>query len=119
MDSLQRCKGRSRYPPLPHEAGLTTSLDTNHDASGRWGETDGLWAEVLPLVDLFLPNEREACAIAGTASLDDAFLPLPLFTVVHFGLSESMSDRGADACDAAAACARRTTRRRQSYSFPI
>ena len=47
-------------------AGCTTSLDTNNDASGRWGAVDGLWEEVLPLVDIFMPNELEACAIAGT-----------------------------------------------------
>eukprot|EP00937_MAST-01D_sp_MAST-1D-sp2_P002929 g2929.t1 len=49
------------------ELGVTTSLDTNHDATGEWGRKDGLWETVLPLVDVFLPNESEACAIAATS----------------------------------------------------
>ena len=39
------------------ERGLTTSLDTNDDPAGRW---DGDLLEILPSVDIFLPNEREA-----------------------------------------------------------
>jgi len=54
------------------ECGLTVSLDTNHDASGRWGAVDGLWDELLPLVDVFLPNEAEAVAISAASSLDEA-----------------------------------------------
>ena len=33
--------------------GATISLDTNNDASGLWGEVDGLWATLLPMLDLF------------------------------------------------------------------
>jgi sugar/nucleoside kinase (ribokinase family) len=43
-------------------AGLTISLDTNDDPEDRWGEL----REVLRNVDIFLPNEREACKIAAT-----------------------------------------------------
>ena len=50
--------------------GATTSLDTNNDASGQWGAVDGLFSEILPLVDLFMPNHLEACAIAGVAGED-------------------------------------------------
>ncbi|TMR96875.1 carbohydrate kinase family protein [Nonomuraea basaltis] len=42
-------------------AGATTSLDTNDDPAGAW---DGL-ADVLPEVDVFLPNAAEAAAIAA------------------------------------------------------
>jgi len=42
--------------------GATTSLDTNWDPSGQWSGLDALLAET----DIFLPNEVEACAIAGT-----------------------------------------------------
>jgi sugar/nucleoside kinase (ribokinase family) len=52
------------------ERGLTTSLDTNDDPAGRW--TSDL-LEVLPLVDIFLPNEREAKAIARSNELPEAF----------------------------------------------
>jgi sugar/nucleoside kinase (ribokinase family) len=48
-------------------AGLTTSLDTNDDPEDRWGAD---LRSVLPHVDVFLPNEREACKIAGTDDLE-------------------------------------------------
>lgn len=46
-------------------AGVTTSLDTNWDPDGRW---EGA-RELLPLVDVFLPNEAEALAISGQRDL--------------------------------------------------
>jgi sugar/nucleoside kinase (ribokinase family) len=42
-------------------SGVTVSLDTNDDPARRW---DGV-AELLPHVDVLLPNEAEALAIAG------------------------------------------------------
>lgn len=48
---LRRCRAQ----------GVTTSLDTNWDPDDRW---EGV-RELLPWVDVFLPNEQEACAIAG------------------------------------------------------
>jgi sugar/nucleoside kinase (ribokinase family) len=51
------------------QAGATTSLDTNWDPSGAW---DGGLMEVLPLVDVFLPNLAEACAISGEHDADAA-----------------------------------------------
>jgi sugar/nucleoside kinase (ribokinase family) len=45
-----------------HRAGLTVSLDTGWDPNRRWGNGDLL--TLLEGVDLFLPNEGEACAIA-------------------------------------------------------
>lgn len=42
--------------------GLTTSLDTNDDPTGRWAGVDGL----LPHLDLLLPNCRETLALAGS-----------------------------------------------------
>jgi ribokinase len=52
---LERCRAR----------GVTTSLDTNWDPEDRW---EGV-RELLPLVDVFLPNEQEARAIAGEADV--------------------------------------------------
>jgi sugar/nucleoside kinase (ribokinase family) len=52
-----------------HEAGLTTSLDTNWDPSGTW---DGGLSQLLPHCDVFIPNEAEARFIARKESLDDA-----------------------------------------------
>jgi sugar/nucleoside kinase (ribokinase family) len=43
--------------------GSSTSLDTNYDPSERW---DGGLGEVLRHIDIFLPNETELRAIAGT-----------------------------------------------------
>ncbi len=48
--------------------GITSSLDTNWAPSGNWEQV----LEILPLVDLFLPNEQEAMAIAGTSDYRDA-----------------------------------------------
>lgn len=42
-------------------AKVSTSLDTNWDPSGRW---EGV-LDLLPHVDVFLPNEAEALAITG------------------------------------------------------
>jgi sugar/nucleoside kinase (ribokinase family) len=50
------------------KAGLTTSLDTNDDPEDCW---EGV-LELLRYVDVFLPNEREACRIAGTENLEQA-----------------------------------------------
>jgi ribokinase len=44
-----------------HEAGATTSLDTNLDPAGRW---DGL-EDVLPVTDVLLPNRTEILGLAA------------------------------------------------------
>ena len=49
--------------------GLTLSLDTNDDPADQWG---GILDEVLPLVDILLPNEDELLRIARAASLEEA-----------------------------------------------
>ena len=48
--------------------GLTTSLDTNWDPSGRWAGLAGILAET----DVFLPNAAELLAVTGAAALEDA-----------------------------------------------
>ena len=48
--------------------GLTVSLDTNDDPDDRW---EGGLREILRHVDVFLPNEREACKAAGTEDVED------------------------------------------------
>ena len=48
------------------EAGLTTSIDPNWDPDERW---DSGLRDLLPALDVVLPNEAEATAIAG---IDDA-----------------------------------------------
>jgi sugar/nucleoside kinase (ribokinase family) len=51
------------------KTGLTISLDTNDDPSGRWG---GVLPELLEYVDLLLPNEGEACRMTKKNTLDEA-----------------------------------------------
>lgn len=50
-------------------AGLTTSLDTNDDPEDRW---DGNLSEILPHVDILLPNAREATKITRADNVEDA-----------------------------------------------
>jgi sugar/nucleoside kinase (ribokinase family) len=50
--------------------GATTSLDTNWDPSGRWG--DERLAAAITQTDLLLPNEAEALRLSGAGSLDAA-----------------------------------------------
>jgi sugar/nucleoside kinase (ribokinase family) len=49
--------------------GLTLSLDTNDDPEDRWNS--GL-DELLGIVDIFLPNESEACRITGKPDAESA-----------------------------------------------
>ena len=61
---LQRAL-RPRVPELfrlAKKAGLTTSLDTNDDPDARW-ESDVF--DAIQFVDVLLPNEYEACRLAG------------------------------------------------------
>ncbi|MHB1699360.1 MAG: carbohydrate kinase family protein [Acidobacteriaceae bacterium] len=55
------------------KAGLTISLDTNDDPENRWGDP---LAQILPYVDVLLPNEDEICRMTGRANLDDAIRSL-------------------------------------------
>src|ERR1700692_769370 len=54
-------------------AGLTTSLDTNDDPDDRWGE---ILEEILPYVDILLPNEREAMKISRAENVESALARL-------------------------------------------
>ena len=49
--------------------GLSLSLDTNDDPDDLW---DGVLDELLGIVDIFLPNEDEACRISGKADAESA-----------------------------------------------
>lgn len=66
----------SRIPELfanLKSAGLTVSLDPNDDPENTW---DRCILDALPFVDVLMPNEREACLIAGKADLDAAIAAL-------------------------------------------
>ncbi|MGA7339453.1 MAG: carbohydrate kinase family protein [Terracidiphilus sp.] len=49
--------------------GLTLSLDTNDDPDDRW---NGALDQLLDIVDIFLPNEDEACRISGKSDAESA-----------------------------------------------
>jgi sugar/nucleoside kinase (ribokinase family) len=51
------------------DLGLTTSLDTQWDPSEKW---DFDFKNILPYVDIFLPNETEILHITKTKNLEDA-----------------------------------------------
>ena len=74
--------------------GLTISMDTNDDPEDCWG---GGLQDVLRLVDVFLPNEREACKVAGTDNLEAALGKLSEFVplvVVKLGAKGATAQRG-------------------------
>lgn len=52
--------------------GITTSLDTNWAPAGDWDRVKPL----LPLIDVFLPNENEAMAITGMVDVHQAGIEL-------------------------------------------
>ena len=49
-----------------HTFGLTTSLDTNYDPAEAWSGFD----ELLPVTNVFLPNEKEALSLARESDVD-------------------------------------------------
>ena len=51
------------------QGGMSISLDTNDDPADEWGSP---FYEILPYVDIFLPNEREICRMVGGCGLDEA-----------------------------------------------
>ncbi|HEY3972951.1 MAG TPA: sugar kinase [Candidatus Sulfotelmatobacter sp.] len=80
--------------------GLMISLDTNDDPEDKWeAKGEGGLQEVLRHVDVFLPNEREACKAAGTEDLEVAIKKLsklvPL-VVVKLGPKGALAQRGAE-----------------------
>lgn len=92
---------RALAPDLPelfdraHHAGATTSLDPNWDPSGAW---DGGLLELLPSIDVFMPNAMEAMRLGRISDLDEAIARLraraPMVVVKR-------GDRGAVASSAA------------------
>lgn len=54
---------------LAQENGVTTSLDTQWDPTEEW---DLNYQTVLPLVSVFMPNEKELCALTHSDTLEGA-----------------------------------------------
>jgi len=95
---LQRAL-RPRISELFREAkraGLTTSLDTNDDPEDEWA-LDLL--QVLPYVDVLLPNEQEACRMARKNDPDEAadFLATKVaLVVIKRGAKGVVARRGSE-----------------------
>ncbi len=69
-------KIRPHYPSIAEAvkaSGGTVSVDTNWDPAEQW---DGGLKALLPHVDILMPNENEAMAIAGTTTVDAAVAAL-------------------------------------------
>ncbi|MGD0612711.1 MAG: sugar kinase [Anaerolineales bacterium] len=81
--------------------GLSVSLDPNFDPSGEWRGFD----ELLSLVDVFLPNQREALGLTGTATAEQALAALARkcpTVAVKLGEEGAIAARGAETARAAA-----------------
>lgn len=70
QESLQ--PGLTRLFKRARALGLTTSLDTNYDPTGRWLGFD----ELLSVTNVFLPNQAEACSVAREEDVVGAALKL-------------------------------------------
>lgn len=76
---------------MTKEKGLTTSLDIQWDPNEKW---DFNYKEVLPFVDVFLPNEQEALLLTNESILENAINKLAQFTkyvVVKLGSKGSIA----------------------------
>jgi sugar/nucleoside kinase (ribokinase family) len=86
-----------------HSKGLTTSLDTNWDPTGRWIGVHDL----LSLTDVFLPNENEARVIASARTIGQALKALGQKTgtvAVKRGAEGALACRGEVTASARAVC---------------
>lgn len=61
---------------MAKENGLTTSLDIQWDPKEEWNFN---YSEVLPFVDVFLPNEQEALLLTSESILENAISRLTSF----------------------------------------
>ena len=78
-----------------HTLGLTTSLDPNWDPSSNWSGFD----ELLPHVNVFLPNENEALAMTGSANEKQALANLVQkcdWVAVKLGPRGAIAGRGSE-----------------------
>lgn len=75
---------------LIKSCGATLSMDVQFDPAETW-EFD--YARILPLVDVFMPNEQELMAITRKSTVDEAveaILPYANVTVVKMGTRGSL-----------------------------
>ena len=78
-----------------HALGLTVSIDPNWDPSGKWHGFE----ELLPLVDVFMPNENEALALTGLETVELALARLGRecpTVAIKMGARGAIATRGAE-----------------------
>ncbi len=76
------------------QKGMTISLDVQSDPAEKW-EID--FENILPLVDVFLPNSNELTSIAHKKNIDEAIEVLKPFTntlIVKMGVEGSVGIQG-------------------------
>jgi len=56
--------------------GAMLSMDPQHDCSGKWTGEGGHLAQLLPLLDVFMPNEAELTGLTGATSLEEGLAQL-------------------------------------------
>jgi sugar/nucleoside kinase (ribokinase family) len=79
---------------MAKENGLTTSLDIQWDPGEKW---DFNYREVLPYVDVFMPNEQEALFLTQESVLESAINKLTSFgrlVIVKLGSKGSIAATG-------------------------
>lgn len=85
--------GCSELARAAHAEGMSVSLDTGYDPSEEW---DGGLLDLLPDVDIFLPNEVEAQAISGARNPENALAALSAMSTI---VVVKVGPRGATACE--------------------
>jgi sugar/nucleoside kinase (ribokinase family) len=77
------------------QADLTISLDTNDDPDNGWGAP---LSDILPYVDVFMPNEDEICRMTNCSNLENAIQSLPVkppsIVIKRGGLGARVHERG-------------------------
>ena len=76
---------------MAKENGLTTSLDIQWDPKEKWNFN---YREMLPFVDVFLPNEQEALLLTSESKLENAInklTPLAKCVVIKLGSKGSIA----------------------------
>lgn len=81
--------------------GALITLDPQYDCDEAWSGVDGHLRRLLPLVDVFLPNEVEACGVTGKATPEEALETLAaeypaMLTILSVGADGALAARGSE-----------------------
>mmetsp|Transcript_23031 Transcript_23031/g.58674 ORF Transcript_23031/g.58674 Transcript_23031/m.58674 type:complete len:335 (-) Transcript_23031:529-1533(-) len=81
--------------------GALICLDPQYDCTEKWTGIDGHLEQLLPHVDVFLPNEVEACGVTGEAKPEAALEALAakfptMLIVLSIGAEGALAARGSE-----------------------